>query len=278
MKHLVTLCLTLFFSYVSNAQPQWETIHMNDNISFTFPTGYKQNDTLGQNNFHASARFGILQAAQIQQPHAKIENKDQLIDYYLAFEKSTLEQNSGSNLSSQTIRIGHLFARKFEFETSWNDSLEVQETMIIMIGGSIYSFTYAYFKSNSVSAIKERDAFFDGITIHNTDFEDQLTIPNSMERSGEFFGIIFRYTTIAAAVLAIAFWFLKKYSYLRILKNIFSVIFLAWGSICVFIFAGNLFFGKVMHPILIAGAVCLIVGLILRKIKIPSQRKTEQNT
>jgi hypothetical protein len=265
---LLTLAIATLLPAVAAGQSEWEVIRLDNNISFSFPLEYKRGDTLGQDNFLASTKVGYLQAVKIPQPQAQISNEKELIAYYDAFQKMTIEQSYGDLLSDSTIRIDDLYSRVFKLETYWNDTLEVQENMIVLIDHSMYSFTYAHFKYKR-GALKERNTFFSGITIHNSDFEDQLTIPNKYERSGEYFGYVFRYVFLAGIVLAITLWFLKKYEQVRIIKNFFAWTLLTWGAVCLFLYIGNVFFSNNVYSLLIMGVVCLPIGFLLRKMRVP---------
>ena len=124
-KHWVLVFSLLPF--LSHGQSKWTTILLDENLSFAIPSEYKKSDTLGQDNFLAKTEFAYLQAVKIPQPQARITNQKELIDYYIAFQKLTIDQNYGDLISDSTIELNDLYTRVFRFENFWNDSLEVQE-------------------------------------------------------------------------------------------------------------------------------------------------------
>ena len=268
---LCVILALLVLPLVSLAQSGWKVVRLDHNLSFSFPSDYKRTDTLGQKNFLGRTAAGYLQAIKVPWPQAHITNETDLIEYYNAFQKSAVEQSHGDLVSDSTIKLNDLYVRVFEFESFWNDTIEVQENMVILIDHSIYSFAYAYFKDQKEKARKERDEFFSNIITHDVAFEDQLTIPKSTstERAGEFLDYIFRYVTIAALVLVIVLLFLKKYDQVRMIKNIFMMIFLTWGGVCLFLYVGNIFLKNRADSLLIMGGSCLLIGFVLRKIKVP---------
>lgn len=208
----VCIVLALTLPLNSFGQLDWKVVRLDYNLSFSFPSDYKKTDTLGQKNFLGRTDLGYMQAVKVPWPHAKVTNESDLMEYYDAFQKSTIERSSGELVSDSTIKLNGINVRFFAFENLFNDSLEVQESMIILIDRNLYPFTYAYFKDEKGKAIKERDIFFSSIAPHDVDFEDQLTIPpeiSSLERSGELFGYIFRYVTLAALVVALILLFSK---------------------------------------------------------------------
>lgn len=265
--------LALVFSllpFLSHGQSNWTTIHLDDNLSFSIPVEYKKNDTLGQANFHARTDFAYIQVAKIPQPQAQIATKNELIGYYIAFQKLTIDQSYGDIISDSTIELDDLSARVFQLETFWNDSLEVQENTIVFVNKSMYSFTYAYFKDEKQLAKVDKEIFMSGITFHDTNFKDQLTIErNKNEEAGEFVGFIIRYVVIAAILLAVILLFLKKYQLVKSILNILSLGSLTWGAVCLFLYIVNLFMGNKLDLLLTIGVICLIIGFVLRKIKLP---------
>lgn len=270
------IVLALLVPFNSFGQSDWQAVPLDYNISFSFPSDHKRTDTLGQKNFLGRTDVGYMQAVKVPWPQANVTNESDLMRHYDAFQKSAVERSLGDLVSDSTIKLNDLYVRVFEFENFFNDSLEVQENMIILIDHSVYSFTYAYFKDEKVKALKERDAFFTSITTDDVNFEDQLTIPRqaiSFDRSGELFGYIFRYVTVGALIVTIILLFLKKYDQVRKVKNIFAMLFLTWGSVCLFLYLGNLFFKNYVNSLLIMGSVCLIVGYALRRVNVPLTRK-----
>jgi hypothetical protein len=255
---------------------KWDVTRFDDRVSLTIPSTFRQSDTLGQRNFLATGQFGFLQAVKIPQPQAEIKNENELVNFYKAYQRIAIDQASGNLVSDTTLKLNDdLYIRTFTYEVVWNDSLEVQENMIIFIDHALYSFTYACFKEGKQAAKNERDQFFNGIKIYNSDFDDQLTIPNRHVRQGEIVGYVLRYIMIALLILAIVLWFFKKYLYVRLIKNIFSWTFLIWGAICLVIYLGNFFFGNPEFYFLIPGIACPIIGIALRWIKVPyTQNKT----
>jgi len=271
LKHLALVFSLLPF--LSHGQSKWTTIHLDKHLSFTIPSEYKKSDTLGQVNFRANTDFAYIQVAKIPQPQAQITNKQELIDYYVAFQKLTIEQSYGDIFSESTIELNDLSARIFQFENFWNDSLEVQENTIVFVDKSMYSFTYAYFKDEKQLAKRDKEIFSSGITFHATDFKDQLTIErNKNEEAGEFVGYIMRYIIIATILLAVILFFLKKYRLVKSILNILSLASLTWGATCLFLYIVNLFMENKLDLLLTGGVVCLIVGFVLRKIKLPQTK------
>lgn len=264
------LILMLFLLPSLFAQPkEWEVIQLDD-VSFSLLSPYKKSDTLGQLNFLSTGNFGYIQVVKIPQPQAMITNVNELIEYYKAFQSITIDQSYGDLISDSTMKLNGLYLRTFIFENYWNDSLEIQENLILLVDRSMYSFTYAYLKEKQATIHREKERFFSGITIYSVDFEDQLTIPNKNEQYGMFVGKIFQYIILAAIVLVIILWFLKKFKLVRLIKRIFSMIFLSWGGVCVFLYVGNLFFDQNPYSLLIMGIISLIVGYVLHVIKVPT--------
>ena len=264
------IVLALILPFLTNAQSRWEVIRL-DKISFAIPSEYTERDTLGQYNFHAKGDFSRIQVTKIPQPYAQIHNEKELVEYYKLFQKLTIEQSAGDLLSDTTITFNNLIAREFVFQSYWNDSLEVQQNMIIFIDRSMYSFTFAYLKEVRARALLEGQRFFPKITIYDTDFEDQLTAPNKAEQAGEAVGYIGRYVILLALFLAVISFFMKKYKFLRIMKRILSLIFLTWGAFSIFLHVGLLFFQQ-DSMLLTRGVVCLIIGFTLHFIRVPLQR------
>ena len=270
------IVLALLVPFNSFGQSDWKVVRLDYNLTFSFPSDYKKTDTLGQENFLGRTDVGYMQAVKIPWPQANVTNERDLMEHYDVFQKSTVERSVGDLVSDSTVKLNDLCVRVFEFENFFNDSLEVQENMIMLIDHSVYSFTYAYFKDEKEKALKEKDAFFTSIATDDVDFEDQLTMPrqaSSLERSGELFGYIFRYVTLGALIVTIVLFFLKKYDQVRKIKNIFAMIFLTWGSVCLFLYLGNLFFRNYVNSLLIMGGICLIVGYVSRKVNVPLTRK-----
>jgi len=251
------------------AQSKWESIRLDENISVTLPPGYERTVAFGEISFRVPAGNAFLQVQIIPQPEAQITNAQDLIHRYKGFEQSTLDEHQGKLLGDSTYHRNGLYTFRFQFESVWKDTLVTQENMIVLIDRTMYSFTCGYFKRNRKKAVEIRDAFMAGITIHNTSFENQLTIPPASERAGEVVGLIFRYVLLAVVALVIFLWFLKKYDQVRKIKSILSIAFLAWGSVCLFLFVGNIFFYKYMYSLLIMGGICLGLGIILRKVRVP---------
>jgi hypothetical protein len=255
------------------AQTEWETLRFNKTVSFSFPSEYEEFDTLGQKSFRSKSDFGLFLAEKIPNPQAQILDSAGLIDYYTAFQKVTMERSHGTASYGSTFKVNDLYARGFQFERYWNGSLELQQHMIFFIDRYMYSFTYTCRSRERLLARQERERFFSSIVIHNTDFEDQLTVPNTNERIGGFIGYIFRYVSIAAVVLVVILAFLEKYRYVRLIKNIFSWIFLLYGAFSIVLYFGDLFFGINVYFLLASGVICLIIGILLRIIKVPRYNK-----
>jgi hypothetical protein len=240
------------------------------------PSTYREKDTLNQNNFLAKTNYGYLQAAKVPQPQAQIHNENDLIAYYKSFQKITIDQNYGDAISDSTIRLNGLYAHVFSFERYWNDTLEIQKNMIVMIDHSMYSFVYGHFKEAQNMAREERERFFSGIVIDNVDFEDQLTLPKQEQYypSGILLGYIFRYAILAALAFAAVLWFLKKYHYVRLIRNILFWTLFACGAVCLFFYTLNclFFYSNDLYPLLVPGIICPILGSVLRIIKIPDHQ------
>lgn len=260
----------LLFSLISYGQSKWTTIHLDEHVSFTIPSDYTKSDTLGQENFLAKTEFAYIQAVRIPQPQAQINNEKELIDYYIAFQKLTVDQSYGDLVSDSTVKLNDLQVRVFQFETLWNESLEVQENRIVFIDSSMYSFTYAYFKDEEQLAKDDKSVFFSGIEFHDTDFKDQLTTKrNKNEEAGEFVGYIMRYVIIAIIFITLLLFALKKYHLVKLIVNILSIGHLTWGVFCLFLYFINLILNSRFDSLLIVGVICLIIGFVLRKIKLP---------
>lgn len=270
MRLILLLCLLPSLGF---AQSEWDTLRFDNKVSFPFPSQHEEFDSIGQNIFRAKTDFGSILAVRIPDPQAHIPDSSRLIDYYKSFEMATMKRNQGSASSSATIRVNSLFAHRFQFECYTNGSLELQQHMIFFIDPYTYSFTYACRSRERLLSRKERDRYFSSVTIYNTDFEDQLTVPDSNERIGDLIGYIFRYIAIAAAVLVVILVFLKKYRYVRLIRNIFSWTFLLYGAFSIVSYVGDLFFGMNFTFLLISGVICLVLGLLLRIIKIPAYTK-----
>jgi hypothetical protein len=269
MRFLVVFVLGIsFLPFLSNGQSKWETIRMDEHVSFKLPADYKRSDTLGQANFLAQTDIAYFQVVKIPQPQARITNKKELIDYYIAFQKITIDQNNGDLVSDSTIELNDLHVRDFKFENYWDDSLVVQENIIFLVNNSMYSFTYSYFKSKELQVENERKIFFSSIDLYDVDSEYQLTLErNKSKTASEIVGYVLRYITIATALLAIILFFLKRYRLAKLLVTILSLGFLAWGAVCVMLYIGNLFMGNKMNSLLIPGVICLVVGFALQKVK-----------
>jgi hypothetical protein len=69
-------------------------------------------------------------------------------------------------------------------------------------------------------------------------------VPDSNERIGERMGYMFRYIALAAVILVVILALLKKYRYVRLIRNIFSWIFLLYGGFSMALYFGNLFLRK----------------------------------
>ena len=133
----------------------------------------------------------------------------------------------------------------------------------------MYSFTYAYFKDEEQLAKDDRKIFFSGITFHDRDFRDQLTIKrNKYEEAGEFVGYILRYVIMATVLLAVILFFLKKYNLVKSIVNILSLSFLTLGAVCVFLYVVNFFMDNKVDSLLTGGVIFLIIGFVLHKIKL----------
>lgn len=257
---------------LSVAQTEWDTLRFDKRVSFPFPSQHEEFDSIGQKTFRAKTAFGSILAVRIPDPQAQIPDSAGLIGYYKSFEMATMKRNHGTASSSATIRVSRLFTHRFQFECYTNGSLELQQHMIFFfIDPYMYSFTYACRSRERLLTRNERDRFFSSVTIYNTDFEDQLTVPDSNERIGERMGYMFRYIAIAAVVLVVILALLKKYRYVRLIRNIFSWIFLLYGGFSMAVYFGNLFFGENAYFLLISGLTCLTLGILLRIIKIPAQ-------
>ncbi len=269
MRFLVVFVLAVsFLPFLSSGQSTWKTIRMDEHVSFKLPADYKRSDTLGQANFLAQTDLAYFQVVKILQPQARITNKKELIDYYIAFQKITIDQSNGELVSDSTIDLHDLYARDFKFENYWDDSLIVQENIIFLVNNSMYSFTCSYFKNNELQAENERKIFFSSIDLHDVDSEHQFTIERSKSNAtSEIVGYVFRYITAGIALLAIILFFLKRYRLAKLLVNILSWGFLAWGAVCVVLYIGNVFMGNKMNSLLIPGVISLVVGFALQKVK-----------
>ena len=207
-KHVIVLITLLPF--FAGAQIKWKEIHLDNNLSFSIPSAYREVDTLGQVNFFATCSSSYIQVVKIPQPQSAIKNEDELIQYYKDFQKITIDQSNGSFISDSTIRMSNLCARVFMYQDYWNDSLQIQEHRIVLIGRFMYSFTHAYIKEKKLKAVVDRDHFFSGIKFYAVDFEDQLTVYHRNKQFDEYMTFIYRNIVPAAFLLAIIIWAFKK--------------------------------------------------------------------
>lgn len=237
-------------------------------FSFSMPPGYEEVDTVDQKSFFVSTRFGYIFVTKVPQPTAHISNEQELVEFYKSFQKLTVAENSGIIFKDSTVKLANTVMRTFEFQNEWNDKPTIVENMAVFVDHTAYNFAYAYAVNKAPSARGERDRFFAGISIINMDPEDQLTVSGASSQLGESFGLVFRYVCVAGFVLTIVLWFLKKDRYVQLIKNIFSWAFMLWGGVLVFIYIGNLIFNFNMYSLLVAGAIFLLIGLGLRKVKI----------
>jgi hypothetical protein len=263
---------TLLFFLVpqlSVAQTKWRNLQLDDAVSFVMPSTYTKSNTAGQLIFRSTSAFVAIQAAKIRQPDIHVNTEKELIDFYIAYQKLVIDQSYGDLVSDSTIKLNDLYARIFKFEVYWDDSLAIQENTVVLIDQSIYSFNYAYLSGAEQLSQRDRDRFFSGISFHKVDFEGQLTTArDETYKSGEYFGLILRYVTVGAIILAIALWFFRRYRYVKIIVTILSLMFLTWGAICVFIYIGNLFLGEVISSFLIIGIINLVVGFVLWRARV----------
>jgi hypothetical protein len=268
------LFIILFcWATLSFSQSEWQVIEFDSWVSFSFPAFHKESDTLSQHDFHADGEFGLMQSVKIPQPQAQITNEQELIAYYNAFQEMSISQNNGDLIEDSTTRLNELYIRHFTFENIWNNSSEVQENMVLMLHRNIYSFTYAYLKTDRFKAQQEINKFFGGITISNVDLDDQLTIPNKSERQGEAVGKVFRYILAGVIVVATVLILMKKYKPVIVMKNILSLVLLTWGAVCLFLYVVNLLFDVNRTLLLTSGIGCLITGYVLRKIVLPGENR-----
>ncbi|HEY0742166.1 MAG TPA: hypothetical protein VGD40_11920 [Chryseosolibacter sp.] len=94
---------------------------------------------------------------------------------------------------------------------------------------------------------------------------------NSYQTLGYIVGLVLRFVMMGALIVALVAYFKKRFQIVRVIKNIFTWIFLAWGGICLVIFAGNLMFGNIFYEFLVVCIICLGVGFLLRKLRLPQQ-------
>ena len=260
--------LLLLLSTSVFAQTRWEPIRLDYNISFSMPVDHRQVDTLGQKNFFATGDRGIMQVAKIPHLEADIHNDEDLINHYNLFQELMVGQ-AGTFVSDSTFNIHELLVRSFVLETYRMDSLEIHENLAVFIDRKMYCFVYAYNKRMLTAVHDERNRFFSGIEVDaSARHGDQFTT-NSAEREGEFVGLILRYVILASIVLALVLFILKKYKYVRMMKNFFSMAFLVCGAVSLFLYLGNLFFQNNAYSLLLIAVFGLTVGFVLRIIKIP---------
>ena len=164
----------LFFFVVlpllCHGQSDWDVIQL-EKLSFAFPNDRTEKDTLGQKTYFAWTPVGRIQFSKIPQPLSLIKNKDELFTFYKSFQENTIAQAQGRHVADSTTKIDGYYAYRFEFETDWSDTTEVHENLIVHLYGTIYSFSYSYYKDEKGSSMKERYAFFEGISINQPDKE-----------------------------------------------------------------------------------------------------------
>jgi hypothetical protein len=251
----------ILFPLFSYGQADWEVIKL-DRVSFSFPSEHTKTDTLGQHIDFAWTPVGRVQAAKIPQPHAQFKNESELLGFLQSFQDITIEKSYGDLVSDSTLKIEEHAARLFTYSTSYNDTSEIHENMIVYISPTIYSFSYSCYEDEKGLAMKEKHAFFDGITIYG---------PDKNVLAGEFAGLILRYVMIAGALIAILLWFFKKYRAVSIIKTVFAWTFLAYGSILTLFFLGNLAFDNHLPHFIFFGVTFLAVGFFLRWMKVPTR-------
>ena len=133
------LLIILFaFSMNLNAQADWQTVPLDDNISFAIPSGYEQRDTLGQSIF--IARFGqtsMLMVEKIPQSEVQIRSDEELVLFYRRFRESILREYGGHLVSDSVIdRFGFQTSR-YTFEKVWKDTTEVHTNLTLFVDNSV---------------------------------------------------------------------------------------------------------------------------------------------
>jgi hypothetical protein len=260
----------LFYSLTSFAQPSWERIDFDENIHFLIPLDYEKSHDVGQNSFAAFSEFGYIQVDKSPPPLSEIFNKEHLNKCYQVFQKSVVESNYGVFATDSTYKLNELYVHSFQFENYRLATTQLHSHMIVLLDGYIYSFSYRTLKRHNTKTRSEMASFFGSISFHNKGFEDQLTLPKGNDPLAVIVGLVIRYVMIGALAIAVVLFYFKKHKLVRIIKNIFSWAFLVWGAVCAFLYLGNLVFSVHMPSMLIVGIVCLIVGFLLRLLKLPN--------
>jgi hypothetical protein len=259
----------LFYSVTTFGQPKWERVQFDDRVHFLIPIDYEKSHDVGRNSFSAFSELGYLQVDKLPQPQAEIYNEEDLNNCYQLFQQSIIINSYGAFATDSTFKLGELYVRSFEFQNYRLDTTELHWHMIVLVDRYMYSFSYRTPMRHKFKTREERNSFFGSIGIDNKGFEDQLTISKADNPLTVLVGLILRYILIGALVVAVVLFFFKKYNQVRIIKNILSWALLVWGAVCVFIYLGNLFFSVQVLSLLIVGIVCLIVGFLLRILKLP---------
>jgi len=259
----------LFYSTTTFGQPKWERVQFDDRVSFLIPIDYEKRHDLGRNSFSAFSELGYLQVDKLPRPQAEIYNEEDLNKCYQLFQESTITNNYGVFTTDSTFKRGELYVRSFEFQNYRLDTTELHWHLIVFVDRYMYSFSYRTPMRHKFKTRVERNSFFGNIGIESNGFEDQLTISKANNPLTVLVGLILRYILIGALVVAVVLFFFKKYNQVRIIKNILSWALLMWGVVCTFIYLGNLFFSVQIPFLLIVGIVCLIVGFLLRLLKLP---------
>ena len=92
------------------------------------------------------------------------------------------------------------------------------------------------------------------------------------DQLGVSIGRVFKIILLVVIGVVIVLLLLKKYSYVRVIRNIFSVFFISWGIVCVILYAINLFNGESFYYLILGGLISLAIGIGLRYIKIPVEK------
>jgi hypothetical protein len=262
-------CFVIWFmalSIMAISQPTWEEQTLDLNFSFSMPSLYSEKDTLGEKSLWSTGEFGSMLASKIHQPQFQMATNEDLINYYKSFSKICAEQRDGEVISDSIGMFKNLPAYFFLIEDTWNDSLEVQDNVIVMIKNDMYLFNYVCFKNMQLMASEEKAHFFSSINY-------AFSIPpiSDTERSGMFFGKIAQYILLVTLIAVIVLWYFKKFAIILRIKKVISLLFFSWGAFCVFMYLANKLADNGEYPSLIAvGLICLVIGYVLRVVKIPS--------
>lgn len=219
MKKFLLLSLLIIVVTKGHSHP-WETVKLDDFVSFDVPEDHWFSDTLNLEYCRARGMSGVFTISKLPVPKSVIRDADELNTFYFEAQKWIMKAARATYVTGQDFEIRALKARRFELESVIEEKKNIIHVTMLYANNILYSFSYTHLDSLASEAAGEKRHFFNSIKPSKLlSFKNQLTVSEAYsgnyQKGKKWASSITRYlgpvllTTGTIAILLLLFLYFK---------------------------------------------------------------------